>query len=79
VEWRFLTPGGLKTLEDENTKLKKLLAGAVLDNGHHFLAATSRNMARRSPPPGLPGEPVAGMPGDWCGPQLNPLSLPAAG
>ena len=30
--WRLLTPRRLKALEDENTKLKKLLAEAMLDN-----------------------------------------------
>jgi hypothetical protein len=38
----------LKTLEDENTRLKRLLADAMLDNA----AAYARTIAKRDAPPG---------------------------
>src|SRR5215467_9225519 len=74
----------LKALEDENAKLKKLLAEAMLDNAmlrdvaQENGDARRQTRGRRSPPPGLRGEPAAGMPGDRCRPQLGPLSQPAA-
>jgi putative transposase len=74
----------LKALEDENAKLKKLLAEAMLDNAMLRGVAARNGDARRStrgrllPPPGLRGEPAAGMPGDRYGSQFDPLSQPAA-
>ena len=73
----------LKSLEDENSKLKKLLAEAMLDNAMlRDVAARNgdarrQTRSRRSFPPGPRGEPAAGMPGDRCGPQLGTLPQPA--
>ena len=74
----------LKALEDENTKLKSYWPRRCSttpccgmwpqENGD----ARRQTRGCRSPPPGLWSEPAAGMPGDWRGPQLGPLSLPAA-
>jgi putative transposase len=73
-----------KALEDQNTKLKTLLAEAMLDN------AMLRDMAARKcwpmPQtrgrslllPGLRGDPAARMPSDRRGPQLGPRSQPTA-
>jgi len=64
----------LKALEDENAKLKKLLARRCSttpccgtwpqENGD----ARCATRGRLSPLPGLRGEPAAGMPGDRRGP-----------
>jgi putative transposase len=75
----------LKTLEDENTRLKKLLAETMLDNAMLRDVAAKNGDARRqtrscfSPRRGLRGEPAAGVPDDRRGSQFGPLPQPAAG
>src|SRR5262245_34855345 len=75
----------LKALDDENRRLKKLLAEAVLDNAMlKDIAAKNgdarrRTRGRRSLVPELSGEPAAGVSSDRGGPDLDPLPLPAAG
>jgi putative transposase len=73
----------LKALEDENAKLKKLLAEGCSttrccgtwpqENGD----ARRQTRGHRSPLPGPWGEPAAGMPGARGGPQLHPLPQPS--
>src|SRR5947208_3746496 len=64
----------LKTLEDENVKLKKLLAEAMLDNATLKEIAAKNGDARRqargcrSPAFRVRGERAAGVYGDWGGP-----------
>jgi putative transposase len=73
----------LKALEDENMKLKKLLADAMLDNValKDLLAkkwyARRQARGRRSSVPILPGERAAGVYHHGCGPEHGPVSKPA--
>ena len=75
----------LKTLEDENTKLKKLLAEVMLDNAMLKEITSKNGDARRqtgsrgSPASGFRGEPAAGVPRDRDRPQLRALPQPSAG
>src|SRR5919112_5334506 len=68
----------LKALEDENTKLKKLLADAMLDNValKDLLASDARRPARgrRSSVPILRAERAAGVCPYGCGPKHGPVS-----
>src|SRR5215472_1951193 len=74
----------LKALEDENAKLKRLLAEAVLDNAMLKDVAAKNGGARGQtrgrgiPWGGLRGEPAAGVPGDRGRSQFGPLSQQAA-
>jgi putative transposase len=73
----------LKALEDENGKLKKLLAVAMLDNAILKDVAAKNGSARRQAGSGGPrrrdarGEPAPGVPGAGCGPVERALSKPA--
>jgi putative transposase len=75
----------LKALEDENGKLKKLLAEAMLDNAMLKDIAAKNGDARRqtnsrgSLAPDLYGEPAAGVQGDRSGSNVDPLLQAAAG
>jgi hypothetical protein len=75
----------LRLLEAENAKLKKLLAESMLDNAMLKDIAAKNGDARRttrgrgSPAARLWGEPAAGVPDHWSGPQLSSLSQPPAG
>jgi len=75
----------LRTLEAENTKLKKLLAEAMLDNAMLKDITTKNGDARRqtrgrgSPVPDVFGEPAAGVHGDRSRSDLGPLPLAEAG
>src|ERR1700757_1296801 len=74
----------LKALEDENAKLKKLLAEAMLDNPMLKETATKNGDARRqaggrrSPGFRVRGERGAGVYGDWSGPHVGPLASQAS-
>jgi putative transposase len=74
----------LKALEDENAKLKKLLAEAMLDNAMLKEIATKNGDARRqargrrSPAFRVRGERAAGVYGDWSGPHVGPLASQAS-
>src|SRR5215831_14851822 len=74
----------LKALEDENAKLKKLLAEAMLDNAMLKEIATKNGDARRqargrrSPAFRVRGERAAGVYGDWSGPHVGPLPSQAS-
>jgi putative transposase len=69
----------LKALEDENTKLKRMLADAMLDNvALKDLLGKNGDARRRSggcsiPAVDLRDEPAAGVPGDWDGSCERPL------
>lgn len=75
----------LKTLEDENAKLKKLLSEAMLDNAMLKDIAAKSGDARRqtggrgAPLPGSWDEPAAGVPCDRSGSNLGALPLHPAG
>lgn len=69
----------LKALEDENTKLKRMLADAMLDNVA-LKDLLGKNGDARRPSGGcsilaidLRDEPAAGVPGDWDGSCEHPL------
>jgi putative transposase len=72
----------LKALEDENARLKKLLAEAMLDNAMLKDVAAKNGDARRqtrsrsTPWPGLRSEPAAGVPSHRRGSQFGPLPQP---
>src|ERR1700757_3279114 len=74
----------LKALEDENAKLKKLLAEAMVDNAMLKEIATKNGDARRqargrrSPAFRVRGERAAGVYGDWSGPHVGPLASQAS-
>src|SRR5262249_21600126 len=74
----------LKALEDENAKLKKLLAEAMLDNAMLKEIATKNGDARRqarsprSPAFRVRGAGAAGVYGDWRGPHVGPLRSQAS-
>src|SRR3954454_16771066 len=75
----------LKALEDENAKLKKLLADAMLDNVALKDLLAKKSDARResrggrSSEGGVQDERAAGVQHDRGRPQDDPLSVPAAG
>jgi putative transposase len=75
----------LKVLEDENAKLKRLLAEAMLDNAMLKVIAAKNSDARRtarsggSPLPRAWGKPASGMFGACGGPELRPVPVVTAG
>jgi putative transposase len=75
----------LRSLEDENRRLKKLLAETMLDNAMLKDIASKNGDARRSaggrgtPRQGTLGEPAAGVPRDRGGPGPGPLPKPSTG
>src|SRR6266446_1304801 len=75
----------LKTLEDEDGKLKKLPAETMLDNTMLKDIAAKKGDVRRqtssrgSPASDLCGERAAGVQGDRRGSNVDPLSQSAAG
>lgn len=75
----------LRSLEEENSRLKKLLAEAMLDNAVLKDLASKNGNARRQagsrrPCPGASrGERASGVCTGWCEPQGDPLRADTAG
>ena len=75
----------LKALEDENAKLKKLVAEAMLDNAmlkdvasKKMVTPAAKRGGRRSSADLIRGERTAGVQGPGDRPQIGALSRPAS-